>query len=522
MLRFFCAALTFAAAACLPGQGSGGNEPSPPSPEAGKARRTAIGFLAGAGGDESARPPNVLFVMADDLGYRELGCFGQHKIRTPRIDQLAGEGMRLTRHYAGSAVCAPSRCVLMTGRHPGHAAVRDNKEAKPEGQWPLPADEPVLAAMLQASGYATGAFGKWGLGPPGSSGDPLQRGFARFFGYNCQRHAHSYWPSYLWDDDHRIRLGNEPPVPGGGKLRPDEDPNDPQSYARFVGTDYAPDRILAAAKQFVRDHADGPFFLYYPSILPHLALHVPPADLEPYAGAFEETPYTGGNGYTPQRTPRAAYAAMITRLDREVGELLDLLDELSLADDTIVVFTSDNGATHSPVGGTDVDFFDSCGELRGRKGSLYEGGVRVPAIVRWPGKVAAGSESDRITGFEDWLPTLAELTGAAPTAPTDGVSFAATLRGETQPARPFLYREFAGYGGWQAVWVGDLKLVRNNLLKRAQTELYDLADDPSETHDLAAARPQRLAELMAIAAREHVPSATFPLQALDKKQAADK
>jgi arylsulfatase A-like enzyme len=464
------------------------------------------------------RPPNVLFVLADDLGYGELGCYGQRRISTPRLDRLAREGTRLTRHYAGAPVCAPSRCVLMTGKHPGHAAARDNKDAPGEGQWPLPAGEPVLAATLHDAGYATGAFGKWGLGAFGNSGDPLQRGFDRFFGYLCQRHAHSYWPAYLWDDAQRLPLGNDPPVPGAGKLAADADPHDPASYARFVGTDYAPDRILAAACAFVRKNRERPFFLYYPATLPHLALHVPAAWTKAYAGAFPETPYAGAHGYTPHPTPRAAYAAMITRLDREVGDLLDALEAAGVAGDTIVVFTSDNGATHSPVGGTDVDFFASCGELRGRKGSLFEGGIRVPCLVRWPGKVPANKTCAAVSGFEDWLPTLAAWCGAKPQGDSDGIDLGPALCGETEPTRPFLYREFAGYGGWQAVWQGGHKLVRRQLQQpaKATTELYDLAADPREQRDLAASLPARVQELLAIAAREHVPSPTFPIAALDR------
>lgn len=514
MLRI-ASTLVLAFAAALSAQ-QPGERPTDPEKSA---KQSGAGFLAGALGgaqDDERRPPNILFVMADDLGYRELGCFGQDKIRTPRLDRLAAQGMRLTRHYAGSPVCAPSRCVLMTGRHPGHAAVRNNKEHKPEGQWPLPEGEPMLSVMLHEHGYATGAFGKWGLGPPGSHADPLQRGFDRFFGYNCQRHAHSYYPSYLWDDDRRVALQNDPPVPGHGKLKNGEHADDDASYARFRGQDYAPDRILAAAKAFLISNKEEPFFLYYPSVIPHLALHVPEAEVDAYE--FDETPYAGGNGYTPHRRPRAAYAAMITRLDRSVGELLDMLDALDLAENTIVVFTSDNGATHSPVGGTDCDFFESCGELRGRKGSMYEGGIRVPAIVRWPGHVAEGSTSDRVTGFEDWLPTLAELTGAELPDGTDGVSFAPTLRGERQPSRPFLYREFAGYGGWQAVWSDGWKLVRRDLQKKQpKTELYDLGADVGEQRDLAGAQAERVAELMQVAAREHRASQTFPLRAIDGK-----
>jgi arylsulfatase A len=461
------------------------------------------------------KQPNIVFVMADDLGYRELGSFGQSKIKTPRLDQLAAQGMRLTRHYSGSPVCAPSRCVLMTGKHPGHAAVRDNKEHKPEGQWAMPASEPMMSEMLKEAGYGTGAFGKWGLGPPGTHAGPLQRGVDRFFGYNCQRHAHSYYPSYLWDDDKHFALNNKPPVPGRGQLKKGEDANDPRNYERFKGQDYAPDHILDAALQFVRDNKANPFFLYFPSVIPHLALHIPDEELQAYEGQFKETPYPGGKGYTPHFKPRAAYAAMITRLDRSVGNILDLLEELKLTDDTIVVFTSDNGATHSPIGGTDVDFFESCGELRGRKGSMYEGGIRVPAIVRWPGVIKPGSESSRITGFEDWMPTLAEIAGTKPDSSTDGISFAKTLRGEEQSPRPFLYREFAGYGGWRAVWSGDLKLVQKAMHKQPKTEFYNLSEDPRETTDLAQHDPEHVAQFMAIARREHIPSTVFPLRAID-------
>ncbi|MFN3243520.1 MAG: arylsulfatase [Planctomycetota bacterium] len=493
-----------------------------PSPLAGQqpdqqARRAAAGFLGRTVGAETRKQPNVLFVMADDLGYGELGSFGQKKIRTPRLDRLAAQGMRLTRHYSGSPVCAPSRCVLMTGKHPGTAAVRNNKEHKPEGQWALPSGEPMMSEMLHDAGYATGAFGKWGLGPPGSDADPLARGYDRFFGYNCQRHAHSYYPDYLWSDREKVRLANSPAVPGHGKLKNGEDANDPANYARFRGQDYAPDHILAAAKAFLISNKDKPFFLYYPSVIPHLALHVPEEELAQYEGAFDDKPYPGGKGYTPHFKPKAAYAAMITRLDRSVGELLDILDELDLADDTIVVFTSDNGATHSPIGGTDVDYFESCGELRGRKGSMYEGGVRVPAIVRWPGHVEPGSASDRVTGFEDWMPTLAALCGGEVPDGCNGVGFAQTLRGEEQADREFLYREFAGYRGWQAVWAGGYKLVRKNMHKQPKTELYDLRKDPREQHDLAAEMPDKVAELMKIAAREHTPSSVFPLKAIDGK-----
>ena len=488
----------------------------------------AVGSLAAlAHGDEqrppASRPPNVVLIVADDLGYRELGCFGQEKIRTPRLDALASEGMRLTRHYAGNAVCAPSRCVLMTGKHPGHAIVRDNKSTPPEGQYPIPAAEVTLAELLHDAGYATGAFGKWGLGGPGSPGEPLRQGFDRFFGYNCQAHAHSYYPDYLWDNDRRISLENNPAVPGHAGLADGADPADPRSYDAFKGCDYAPDRIYEAALAFLRAEKDGPFFLYYPSIIPHVALHIPDDELTPYLElGWTDPPFTRtGGGYTPHFTPRAAYAAMISRLDREVGGILDELDTLGVADNTLVIFTSDNGATHLNDE-VDVDFFASVGELRGLKGSLYEGGIRVPAIVRWPGHVAAGSESPFISGFEDWLPTILEAAGCGANIPAevDGLSLVSQITEDNAPGlpgsqRPFLYREFAGYGGQQCVLAGRWKAIRQQLRKGpAPTELYDLEADRSEAHDVAAEHPDIVKRLEALMAREHTPSRTFPIASL--------
>ncbi|MGI9456392.1 MAG: arylsulfatase [Aeoliella sp.] len=470
-------------------------------------------------GDSPVRP-NVVLIVADDLGYRELGCFGQKLIRTPNLDALAARGMRLTQHYSGNAVCAPSRCVLMTGKHPGHAWIRDNGEVKPEGQRPIPASEITLANVMREAGYATGAFGKWGLGSPGSEGDPLQQGFDRFYGYNCQRHAHSYYPSYLWSDDQRVPLDNDPPVNGHGKLPKDADPNDPHSYSQFQGQDYAPDRIHKQALAFIRKNKDRPFFLYYPTLIPHLALHVPDEELEPYLKlGWNDPPFTklNGGGYTPHYTPRAAYAAMITRMDRYIGNVLNLLDELELTEDTIVVFSSDNGTTHIQQE-VDYEFFSSVGKLRGLKGSLYEGGVRVPTIACWPGRIEASSQSDRISGFEDWMPTLHELVGAeeAPPKKIDGISLAPTLLGKSQPPRPFLYREFPGYGSQQSIRVGDWKAIRTNM-KRSNTkfELYNLAKDIGEKNDVAAENPEVLGKLVAMIEEQHTDSPLFPLGPAD-------
>jgi arylsulfatase A-like enzyme len=464
--------------------------------------------------------PNIVLIIADDLGYRELGCFGQQRIHTPHLDQLAAQGMRFTQHYAGNAVCAPSRCVLMTGKHPGHAFVRNNREMKPEGQFPIPATEITLAELLKAHGYVTGAFGKWGLGGPGSEGDPIRQGFDRFFGYNCQRVAHSYYPPHLWDNTEKLLLDNDPPVPGHASLPPGSDVTDPRSYDQFKGHDYAPDRINQQALRFVRDHSDEPFFLYYPTIIPHVALHVPDEDLKPYHDLrWDDPPFTKehGGGYTPHFTPRAAYAAMITRMDRYVGRLLQLLDELELADNTLVVFSSDNGTTHLHQQ-VDVDFFNSVGELRGLKGSLYEGGVRVPTIVRWPGTVRPGTESDFVSGFEDWLPTLLDAAGVAADVPSDcdGTSLLPTLRGEAQAERPLLYREFPGYGGQQSIRVGNWKAVRQRMNQgNKQIELYDLASDVSEQNDVADQHPEIVQRLERLMEQQHSKSEFYPLRPFD-------
>ncbi|MEZ5940098.1 MAG: arylsulfatase [Planctomycetaceae bacterium] len=468
------------------------------------------------------KKPNVVLIIADDLGYRELGCYGQKLIRTPRIDELAAQGVKLTQHYSGNAVCAPSRCVLMTGKHPGHAFVRDNKSTPPEGQQPIPASEVTLAELLQAQGYVTGAFGKWGLGGPDSSGEPLRQGINRFFGYNCQAHAHSYYPSYLWDNDKHILLNNNPEIPGHGGLKEGTDPNDPRSYDMYKGTDYAPNRIHQAALEFIKQNQERPFFLFYPSVIPHVALHVPDEELKQYTDlGWNDPPFTREKGgYTPHFTPRAAYAAMISHLDSDVGDVVDLLDELKLSDNTIVIFSSDNGTTHLDEE-VDFNFFESVGELRGLKGSLYEGGVRVPAIVKWPGHVKPSTTSDYVSGFEDWLPTILDAVGAAKNIPkdVDGVSLVPLLVHGEQQQRPFLYREFAGYGGQQSIREGNWKAVRQGMARgNLKTELYDLEADVSESKDVAAEHPEVVAHLEGLMKQQHVRSELFPIRAIDGPQ----
>jgi arylsulfatase A len=481
----------------------------------------------------AATRPNIIFLLADDLGYGDIGAFGQKKIRTPNLDQLAKDGIRLTHHYSGHNICAPSRYVLMTGKHPGHAYIRSNRGGfrqadlrGDEGQEPVPAGELKLPLTLKQLGYTNGGFGKWGLGGVGSTGDPNSQGMDRFFGYNDQGVAHNFYPVSLWNNRERVPLRNER-FSARQKLPAGADPHDPASYARFTGKDYAPDLINEAARKFLRENKDRPFFLYYPTTVPHLALQVPEDSLAEYKNVFPEEPYTGGDGYLPHRTPRAAYAAMVTRLDREIGNLLALVDDFALRENTIVVFTSDNGPLWERFGGTDSEFFNSHGGLRGRKGSYYEGGFRVPCIVRWTGKITPGTTSERVTGFEDWLPTILELADAKERTPSgiDGISFAPTLLGRRQPERPFLYREAPDYGGQQSVRVGHWKAIRTNLhpppaatnQAPGAIELYDLASDPTESRDVAARHPEVVARLAAILREQHVPAKLWPIRALDEE-----
>ena len=329
-----------------------------------------------AGAAEPARP-NIVFILCDDLGYGDVGCFGQTKIKTPNVDRLAAGGMRLTVHYSGHNVCAPSRCALMTGKHPGHGYIRDNRGVEPEGQEPVPAGELTLPLTLKKLGYTLGGFGKWGLGPVGSSGDPLKQGFDRFYGFNCQGVAHNYYPTHLWDNERHVALDN-PAFDSQQRLPSGADPTSPASYVGYAGKSYAPDLIAEQARAFLRANKDRPFFLYFPTTVPHLALQVPEDSLSEYLGKFDDKPYLGDRRYLPHRAPRAAYAAMITRMDREVGRLVELVKELGLEKNTIFVFTSDNGPLYDQLGGTDCDYFNSTGGLRGHKGSYYEGGFPRP------------------------------------------------------------------------------------------------------------------------------------------------
>jgi arylsulfatase len=444
------------------------------------------------------RAPNIVLVFADDLGSGELGCYGQRKIATPNIDRLAREGARFTQFYSAAPVCAPSRSALLTGQHLGHTPIRDNAEVQPEGQAPLPAGTRTLAHDLKAAGYTTACIGKWGLGFVGSSGDPNAMGFDLFYGYNCQRQAHNHYPTHLWRNVERVVLQG----------------NHPKSRAELL---YAPDLMLDQAKAFIESNASRPFFLLYASPLPHLALQPTPAELKRYDLKFAETPYVGGKGYLPHPTPRAAYAAMITRFDAEVGAIRAELEKHGLAENTLIIVTSDNGPTHD-VGGVDTSFFDSTAGLRGRKGSVWEGGVRVPCIAWWPHEIPRGVTIDDPAWTVDLRATFGALADA-PTPPSDGRDLAALLLdGDPLPTR-VLYWPFPGYGGQEAVREGDWKIVRAGLRQRKPAaadlegwQLFNLAEDPNETNDLAAVHPEIVARLAGIARDSYEPSESFPLR----------
>jgi arylsulfatase A len=473
----------------------------------------SVGSLEGCA--SPSRPPNVVFIMADDLGYGEVGVYGQEKIRTPSIDRIASEGIRFTQHYSGSPVCAPSRCVLLTGLHTGHAYIRDNDEMNErgdvwrdpdlEGQRPILEGTFTLGTLFQNAGYATGAMGKWGLGGPDSEGHPNKQGFDEWYGYLCQRIAHNYYPTHLWKNGEKdILEGNDYFYPHQ-RLPEEADQTDPASYESYTGEVYSQDAIAGEARTFIREHANEPFFLYVPFTVPHVSLQVPEDSLAEYADAFPETPYTGTRGYLPHRTPRAAYAAMVTRMDDEIGRILDTLDELGLAENTLVLFTSDNGPTFN--GGTDSEFFGSADGLRGLKTELYEGGIRVPLVARWPGRIAAGSVSELPSAFWDFLPTFADLLQEPLPVPTDGVSLLPSLGGTgAQEEHEYLYWEFQGR---QAVRMGRWKAYRT--AADGAFELYDLEGDRAESADVTGAKPDVVARISEIMVEARTESELFPL-----------
>jgi len=442
--------------------------------------------------------PNIVYILADDLGYGDLSCYGQKKFSTPNIDRLAANGMLFTQHYTGCTVSAPSRSSLMTGLHTGHTPIRGNKNWKPEGNWPLPADSFTIAELLRQKGYATGAFGKWGLGYIASEGDPNSQGFDEFFGYNCQTLAHNYYPDHLWHNHERINLTE----------------ND--SSKKGI---YSPDIIHEAALKFMENNSKRPFFLFYPTTIPHAELFAKDEYLEKFRGKLnpeksfkgvDDGPSYRHGPYGSQPEAHAAFAAMVTTLDDYVGELLDKLTELGLEKNTIVFFASDNGPHLE--GGADPDYFNSNGDMKGYKRDFYEGGIRTPMLVRWPGRIIPGSSTDHISAFWDILPTFADIAGADIPEGIDGISFYPTLTGRKQKKHEYLYWEFHEQGGKMAVRMDNWKAVRLNIDKTPQgnTELYDLSTDPGETTNVETLNPDLVKKMETIMKEAHTPSEIFP------------
>lgn len=487
------------------------------------------GWFAQLGTTTSAAQdkPNIIFILADDLGYGELGCYGQKKIKTPNIDRLAAEGMRFTQHYSGAPVCAPARCVLMTGQNLSHAEIRGNKDSGNgrvfPGQWPLTDGIVTIPEALKQVDYATGAFGKWGLGPANSTGSPIKQGFDRYYGYNCQRNAHSFFPLFLdsGESEKRINTGliyGHQKKPTGDVIADD-----------YRLENYAPDMILREALDFIDKNHQENFFLYLPFVEPHVSMHPPQEWIDRYPAEWDEEngPYRGQNGYLPHPRPRAAYAAMISDLDEHVGAVTKKLAEHGLTDNTLIVFTSDNGTTHGGrdprfhIGGVDAKFFDSTAGLRGWKGSVYEGGLRVPCIVKWPGRVKPGTATNAASYFPDWFPTLCHIAGAPLPSEQhlDGIDLAPVLRGQPAGKRPeLMIWDFHNYGGLVAIRDGKWKAVRRNVLKKPTPwELYDIEHDQEESNDLAASHSHIIQSLEATYIKTRTVEPDFPVPFYDNQ-----
>jgi len=458
-------------------------------------------------GRDIPEKPNIIYILADDAGYGDLSALGQTKFETPNIDKLMSQGMLFTDHYSGGTVCAPSRSTLLTGQHTGHTAIRGNKEIQPEGQHPLPNDRKSIAQIMKDAGYTTGAFGKWGLGFIGTTGDPNNQGFDEFYGYNCQRLAHRYYPTHLWHNDEKVVLeGND-----------------------WTNKEvYAQDLIQEKTLEFIEDNQSNPFFVFVPALIPHAELIVPDDSLfQKYLGQFPEEPFVNNNQgadygednfdelyYASQEHPKATYAAMMARLDLYVGQIMDKLEDLGIADNTIIMFTSDNGAHQE--GGNDPDFFESNGPFRGYKRDLYEGGIRVPFIVSWPEVVEERTRTDHVSAFWDIMPTFCDIIGAAVPENTDGISFLPTMLGnnEAQQKHDYLYWEFHEKGGRQAVRMGPWKAVKYNVFKgNKPIKLYDLRIDIAEENDVADQYPELFEKARQIFDEVRTESEIFSFQA---------
>ena len=425
--------------------------------------------------NQKEKTPNVVFILADDLGIGDLGCYGQDRIQTPAIDALAAQGVKFTQHYSGSTVSAPSRCSLLTGKHTGHSFIRGNKGYQAEDgrhyDLNLADGEITLGEVFKTKNYTTACVGKWGLGGPSGEGHPNKQGFDYFFGYLGQGNAHNYYPIQLFENNEPVMLNNKV---------------------------YSHDMIMDKALSFLDKNADSPFFLFLTPTIPHADIVVPNNELFDYDGKFQETPYPG-TGYRAQDKPRATFAAMVTRLDRDVQRVVDLLQKKGVLDNTIIIFTSDNG-THKE-GGHDPNYFRSNGPFRGLKRDLYEGGIRTPFIVKWPGVIPAGQVSYQVSTFWDFMPTVCDLIGTSAPASIDGISYLPTLTGKgKQKQHDYLYFEFHEQGGKQAVIKDGWKLLhlQVNNPKKEQYELYNINADPGEIANALDQYPQKVQELKKI------------------------
>jgi arylsulfatase A-like enzyme len=478
---------------------------------------SAAALAASAVAAASARP-NIIVILADDLGYAELGCYGQTKIKTPNLDRMAAEGQRWTQFYSGAPVCSPSRNVLLTGRHTGGCNVQNLKRVNPKesdnqlgGDWPMDEKAWTLPMALRKAGYHTAAFGKWGMGEYGTTGSPDRKGVDHFYGYTDHRMCHTFYPPFLWRNGRKETI-NDPGIPGHAKLA-----KGPVDDGTFTGQKHASERIIEELLDHLEVSAaaarDGgrPFFIYYCPLEPHVAMHPPKRWVNQYPKDWDEKPYLGDKGYTPHSRPRAGYAAMISYLDEHVGRVMAKLKQLGVDDNTLVVFSSDNGTTHD-VGGVDHGFFNSVDDLRGLKGSLYEGGIRVPALIRWPGKVPSDKTIDQPGYSADLMPTICALTGADPGDPY-GENLLAVVTGEKERLdfrRPLVWTG-GGYGGQVAVRLGDMKAIRRNLYaKPGNWEVYDLAKDRAETTDLAATRRDVIDQANGVLRREYQLAPGYP------------
>ena len=475
-------------------------------------------------------PPNIIYLMFDDLGYGDLGCYGQQKIETPNIDALAQNGILFTDMYSAAPLSAPSRCCIMTGKHMGHSQIRHNEERitympeygfntvflnpDQEGQYPMAADTRTIAHMLQDAGYKTAMVGKWGLGFPGSDSTPNKMGFDYFYGFNCQALAHSYYPTFLWENDKKIEIDN-PLVMQGVKFPKNLDSLAIENYAKYEGKYYSCDLMYDKLEQFVVDNSGSPFFAMWTTTVPHSAVQAPLDEVMYYVNKLgDEEPRTDGGQYLPNRYPHATYAAMVTHIDTQVGKMVAKLKELGIWENTIFIVTSDNGPACN--GNSPMEYFQSGGPFKCCKGwgksSLHEGGIRMPFVVSWPGHIKAGSKTGHIACFADLMPTFAEITGAE--APeNDGISFYPTLMGKSrkQAQHDALYWEYPAAKGWVAVRIGEWKgLLQKAAKKDSKMELYNIVNDPQETTDLASEHPEIVEKMWEVVRANHEPLTNAP------------